>query len=233
MTSLQHVSDPQAVKLLLNSRVCGVLGQFLVKEQTASGAAAALNMDLRVVHRDVQALLAAGLLYQTRAEPRAGRAIRHYWASAAAYFVPRALTPDADFSERFEKQFLSTNLRLAHALGRAFERAVAEQGQGREWGLRVFWDGQGVQMDESYADAELRGVLTGWQGPRVNAINGLSAGPLTQQEAEDVLVEMIGLLTRLSAMFDANKAAGQGEPFAVRAMLAPLSTDDLEALRPW
>ncbi len=233
MSSLQHVTDPQAIRLLTTPRVGRILGQFLTREQTAGGAARALGLDLRVVHRDLQSLLAAGLLCETRREPRAGRPIRHYRASAEAYFVPRALTPDADFSEHFERQFLPIDQRLARAGGREFERAIAEQGRGREWGLRLYWDGQETQMDESYADAELRGVLTGWQGPRLNAFSGLTAGLLTQEEATDMLREMIELFHRLREKFDANKAAGRGEPFAIRSVLTPLDEDDLNALKAW
>lgn len=220
------------MRLLLHPRVRRTLGQFMAQEGSAATAARALNADLRAVHRDVQALLQAGLLRETRREARAGRDIRHYRASADAYFVPREHTPDADFAERFERQFGPVDRLLARALGRSFEDAVHEHAHGRRWGLRVFRDGQDLQIDESYDTAELRGVLTGWQGPPVDAFTGLSAGPLTPEQVRQVQSELVTLALRLKGMFDENAASGQGAPHAVRLTLAPLRPDDLNDLRP-
>ncbi len=227
MSSTERVTDPQAVRLLLQPRVREVLGVFLHAESTVGAAARALNMDIRRVHRDVQSLRAAGLLHETRLEARAGRPIRHYRASAPAYFVPRALAPDADYAERLERQYVPLSRTLARASGREFERAIAEQGHGREWGLRLYWDGEAVQIDESYEDAELRGILTGWQGPNVLIFGGLSAGPLLLAEASEVQAEFIRLLTRLSGLFEANRAAGRGQPFAVWGVLTPVNEAEL------
>jgi predicted transcriptional regulator len=232
VSSLQQVTDPAAVRLLLQPRVRAVLGVFLHGEQTTSGAARELKTDLRQVHRDVRALASAGLLIETQMQARAGRAIRHYRASAPAYFVPRALTPDADFAERFERQFLPVDRLLMRAVGRAFEQAISEQGAERAWGLRVYWDGHEMQIDESYEDAELRGVLTGWQGPQLLGFTGLSAGRLTPEEALDVQLEFVQLVTRLKTLFEANSRAGRGQPFAVRTVLAPVTAQELDALRP-
>ena len=84
-----------------------------------------------------------------------------------------------------------------------------------------------VQIDESYEDAELRGILTGWQGPNVLIFGGLSAGPLLLAEASEVQAEFIRLLTRLSGLFEANRAAGRGQPFAVWGVLTPVNEAEL------
>ena len=227
----ERVTDLGAVRLLLQPRVREVLGAFLHAETTVGAAARTLSMDIRRVHRDVQSLCAAGLLHETRLEARAGRPIRHHRASAPAYFVPRSLTPDADFAERLERQFVPLSRVLARASGRAFERAILEQGQGREWGLRLYWDGEAVQIDESYEDAELRGILSGWQGPNVLIFGGLSAGPLLPAEASEVQDEFIRLLTRLAGLFEANRAAGKGQPFAVWGVLTPVTGEEFVALK--
>jgi hypothetical protein len=146
--------------------------------------------------------------------------------------VPRALTPDADFAERFERQFLPVDRLLMRAAGRAFEQAISKQGAGREWGLRVYWDGHEVQIDESYEDAELRGVLTGWQGPQLTGFTGLSAGLLTPDEALEVQLDFVRLVTRLKALFGANRDARRGQPFAVHAVLVAVSAEELGMLRP-
>lgn len=232
MSSFLRVTERQAVRLLLQSHTREVLGAFMHANSTVSVASRSLHRDIRSVHRDVQALLNAGLLSEVSVEARAGRPIRHYQASASAYFVPRALTPDADFGERYARQFLPIDRLLYTALGRAFEQAIHEQGADREWGLRVFWDGAQVQIDESYADAELRSVLTGWQGPDITAFSGVAAGPLLPDEADAVQLEFVRLMTRLNTLFEANRVAGRGQPFAVRTMLSPIGVDDIQAIKP-
>ena len=76
MSRTERVTDPQAVRLLLQPRVREVLGVFLHAESIVGAAARALNMDIRRVHRDVQSLHAVGLLHEARLEARAGRPIR-------------------------------------------------------------------------------------------------------------------------------------------------------------
>lgn len=60
---------------------------------------------------------------------------------------------------------------------------------------------------------------------------GLSAGPLLPAEASEVQAEFIGLLTRLSGLFEANRAAGKGQPFAVWAVLTPVNETELMAFK--
>ncbi|MFC4452556.1 hypothetical protein [Deinococcus sonorensis] len=232
MSSALHVTDPAAIRLLLHPRVREVLGQFLAQEASIAAVARRLRTDIRQVHRDVLALVRAGLLVVTRQEARAGRPIRHYRSSAPAYFVPRALTPDADFGEHFERQFLPLDRLLAHALGREFERALAEQAAGREWGLRLYWDGQRAQTDEGYADAELRDVLTGWQGPDLNAFTGLAAGLLTPEQAHTIMADFVRLMQQVHDWTRDNRSSGHGQTFAVRAVLAPITAEELRAVRP-
>jgi predicted transcriptional regulator len=224
--SIQRVSEPEQVKLLLHARVCRVLGGFLAAEQTVSGAARALSLDLRIVHRDVQALVKAGLLRVTRREARSGRAVAHYQASAGAYFVPQSLHPDADGAEQFQREFAPIEAVLNAAVGREFERAINEDGN-REWGTRIFIGEEGLDIDQCYFDAELRGILTGWQGPASHAFTGVGIALLTDAEASEIQGQFVRLVTRLKELGDANKAQGKGRRWAVRTLLTPLGEDDL------
>ena len=203
-----------------------MLGRFLASEETVSGAARSLKLDLRIVHRDVQALAKAGLLRVTRWEPRSGRAVAHYRASAGAYFVPQSLHPAADQGEELRREFGPFDDILNVALGREFERALRESGQ-REWGTRLFQSEGGPDSDQCFYDAELRSVLTGWQGPEMLAFTSAATVRLTDEEAKGIQRELIELALRLVALSNDNGAQDQGRPFGLRSVMTPLDENDL------
>ncbi len=222
---IQRVSAPEQVKLLLHSRVQRVLGCFLAAEQTVSGAARVLKLDLRIVHRDVQALEKVALLRVAKRQARSGRAVAHYRASASAYFVPQSLHPDADYLENLQRQFGPFDAMLNAALAREFERALKDSGN-REWGTRLFVGEEGPDVDQCFYDAELRGVLTGWQGPQTLATTGAIITWLTAEEALEIEHQFFALYFRLAALGKANRALNQGRPWGIRAIMTPITEDD-------
>ena len=232
---LQRVTDPAPVKLLLHERSRKVLGCFLAQEQSVSGAAKQMGLDIRSVHRDVRALCAAGLLHITRREARAGRAIAYYRASAEAYFVPQSAHPSADQTEQLEHELGPFDKIIAGALGREFERALRESGGGesgqREWGTRLFLTPGGAETDQCFYDAELRGVLTGWQGPPPLAFTGGMFARLTDAQAREIQEEFINLIYRIKALGEANEISQQGRSFMLRMIQTPISEAEEEAFR--
>ncbi|GGO29742.1 hypothetical protein GCM10008949_23660 [Deinococcus humi] len=202
-----------------------MLGCFQGKASTVAAAAGTLDVDLRVVHRDVTNLLAAGLLRIERAEPRAGRAVRWYRAASDAYFVPFHATR-AISASRLEERFTERqDARFREAFVRAFERALEEQSPDREWGLRVYFDGERAQVDEGYADAELRGAITGWQGPTGPFLMGSPEYRLTPEQTREAQVTLIRLMGQLQSYHQENKRVGRGAPVLVRVGVAPLDED--------
>lgn len=227
---LERVTDPASVRLLLHERTRKVLGCFLTSAESVSGAARQTKLDIRAVHRDVKALVSAGLLQVERREARAGRAILHYRASAGAYFVPQSLHASADQAEQLGQTFGPIDQLIGGALGREFERALRESDQGRsgrrEWGTRLFATLEGAETDQCFYDAELRGVLSGWQGPETLAFTGAAVARLTDQEALAIQHEFVQLIFRLQALGKANQAHNQGRAFALRLVQTPISEDE-------
>ena len=227
---LQRVTDPAPVSLLLRERTRKVLGCFLAQEQSVSGAARQTGLDIRSVHRDVRALCAAGLLNVTRREARAGRAILHYRASAEAYFVPQSAHPSADQTEQLEHELGPIDKIIGGALGREFDKALRESGRGesgqREWGTRLFLTPDGAETDQCFYDAELRGVLTGWQGPQTLAFTGAVLSRLTDAQAQEIQNEFVQLIFRIRTLSEANEARGQGRPFMLRMIQTPISQEE-------
>jgi len=226
---MQRVTQIKQVKLILHPRVRRVLGCFLTHEQTVSGAAQQTELDLRVVHRDVQALTAAALLRITREEARAGRAIRHYQASASAYFVPQSVYPSGGMKSPFKPILEQAEPILDAALEREFDRALHASGP-REWGTRLFATDTGPETDLCFYDAELRNILSGWQGPQTLAFTGLMAVRLTKQESQEMQRAFHDLVMRLDVLGKANQAQDRGQLFGVRLMQVPLSEQERVAM---
>ncbi|GAA5515013.1 hypothetical protein Dcar01_03777 [Deinococcus carri] len=226
-----NVTDAAAVRLLLRERPRRVLGAFLAGEQTVAGAARDLGLDLRVIHRDVLALRAAGLLRVVREQKRAGRPVRVYAAVAPAFFVPFSATGaaglgelGADRAERYAALFHT-------AFFREFERLHHEQGGGREWGVRLYLAPEGhVTADTSYQGADLVDAGVRYQGPLGRVLHADAAVTLTEAEAREVQVELIRLLMRLRPNTLAHEAAGRGRPFLLRLGLVPVTAEERAGL---
>lgn len=231
VSSLQRVTDPVAVRLILHERVRQVLSRFLEEENTVAQVARQTGLDIRVVHRDVRALLAAGLLVQTREQARAGRDIRHYRSVARAYFVPFSASAAADLADWHRAPYAELDAMFHAAAEREFERALREHGGGREWGLRLYTGPTGPQTDEGYVDAELREPLSGWQGPPALMLRGSPVVRLSDAQAGEVQRDLIMLMMRLRDLDTQNAASGAGRPFMLQLGLAPLTAEEQAALR--
>lgn len=232
MSSVLHVTDPAAVRLLTHGRVRRVLGTFLAGEGTVAGSARATGLDIRAVHRDVRALCAAGLLAVVREEKRAGRPVKVYRAVAPAFFVPFSATGAAEMTElggtfaaRYEALYRS-------AQAREFGRAHREQGGGREWGVRLYLAPEGhVEVDTSYEGADLVEAGVRYQGPQGLFLHAETVVTLTDGEAREVQAELIRLLTRLRPLTLAHEAAGSGRPYLLRLGLVGVGPEEREELR--
>lgn len=231
MSSLQRVTDPAAVRLILHERVRQVLSRLLEQENSVAQVARQTDLDIRVVHRDVRALLAAQLLRVARMERRAGRAIRHYRAVASAFFVPFSASDAADLADWHRAPAADLDRLFHRAAEREFDRALREHGGRREWGLRLYATPDGPQTDECYFDAELREPLSGWQGPPALLLSGTPAFQLTDAQVGEVQRELIVLMTRLRDLETHNAASGSGRPFLLRLGLAPLMAEEQAGLR--
>lgn len=230
MRSVLTVTHPAAVRLLTRGRSRWVLGAFLRGENSVAGAARELNLDLRLVHRDVGALLSAGLLQVVREQKRAGRAVKVCTATAPAFFVPFSATDAADFAELGGKREQLYDGLLDRASRRKFEHLHHEQGGGREWGVRLYLGPEGqVQVDTSYEGAELVDAAVRYQGPVGLLLSARTALRLT--EAEEVQIELIRLLMRLRPISVQHEQNGTGQPFLLRLGLVGVSEDEAQGLQ--
>lgn len=223
-----EVTDPAAIALLLRERPRRVLAAFLSGETTVSAAARQTGLDLRVVHRDVQALTRAGLLRVTGLERRAGRPVKHYQPSADAYFVDHLNTPAADLGELTGTFAGRTYGLFHHAADREFSRALRESG--RRWGWRLYAtpEAPGYQMTQGSPADRRVSALQEWQGPAALMLQGFPVFRLTDDQARELQRDLILLMRKGEAYEQAN--AGTGRPFLLPVGIAPLTEQEAAGL---
>ncbi|WP_221090071.1 hypothetical protein [Deinococcus aquaedulcis] len=231
MSSVLTVTEPAAVRLLLRGRSRQVLGGFLGMERPVTPVARQLGLSVQATHREVQRLLAAGLLRRGARVPRSGRAIQQYVAPATAFFVPFSTTPAASLGELGLDRHRRYDALLQDATQATFERLHREQGGGREWGLRLYLDADGqVQADHCYEGAALVGAAQQYQGPLGLLVETRSALWLTPEEAREAQLALISLLQGLSAQSERHQQRGTGHAFLLRLGLVEVAAQDARAL---
>lgn len=218
------VKESGAVRLLLRERSRRVLAAFLSGEKTVARAAREVGLDLRVVHRDVLALLGAGLLTLTRQEPRKGRAVKYYRASSEAFFVPFSATEAADLAELHGRGNAETHALFTRAVEREFARAL--HAEGREWGLRLYaTPGKpGYHFQEGDRNAPRIDELQQWHGPAALILSGTPLLYLTAGEARELQEDLIALMRKYHARGE--RRVIQGRPFLLRVGFAPLTEEE-------
>lgn len=118
--SFYRVADAAQARLLTDPRSVAAFKPFLARECSAGQAAAELGCPLNTLLYRVRTFVRAGLLQVTRAEPRKGRAVKHYRSVHDAYFVPFSLTPYATLEEQLAAQGAPLFRQLVRSYAAAF-----------------------------------------------------------------------------------------------------------------
>lgn len=215
----------------MRGRTRQVLGAFLARESSVSGAAQRTGIDIRIVHRAVLALSGAGLLHVLREEKRAGRAIKIYAAVAPSFFVPFSAT-DATTLDELSGGYAGHYAELfGQASAREFERLNHEQAAGRDWGVRLYLAAEGHwQTDTSYAGAELIDAAVRYQGPVGLMLDADASVTLSEEEAKVIQRELILILMRLRPLSLEHRVQGTGKPYLLRLGLVPITAAESEHL---
>lgn len=231
MPEMLTVTEPAAVRLLTAGRSRQVLGVFLRGENSVAAVARELGVDIRLVHREVLALLEAGLLRLVREQKRGGRPVKVYAAAASAFFVPFSATSAADLTELGGRRNQQFDQLFDLATTRKFAELHREQGRGREWGIRLYVDPDGqIQADTSYEGADLVGADVRYQGPIGLILDVRGEVQLSEAEAKEVQVELIKVLMRLRPKDLQHRQDGTGKPFLLRLGLVGVTEAEVQSL---
>ncbi len=147
------VTDPTAARWLLRPASLRQLEPFLGATRSV-GEAAALTGELpNTVLKRTRRLVALGLLRCVAKEPRAGRPLRRYRASADVFFVPfEASGADSLEAALAEREAYWERL-LRHNVVRARMEALDT------WGTRIYRDGRGRLQVQTALSADANAIL--------------------------------------------------------------------------
>ncbi|MFC4424697.1 hypothetical protein [Deinococcus navajonensis] len=140
----RRLDDPQAARLCLSPEYTLVLQHLMRREWSVGPLAGACGRPLNATHRRVRRLLAAGLVCQTRAEPRRGRPVRHYRAVSQGFLVPYHLTPLGSLEDLIALHEDHFQARFHHAVVQAGGTLVQRE---EDIALRLYCHGDEVRFD--------------------------------------------------------------------------------------
>lgn len=140
----RRIEDAQAAQLCLSPDYTLVLQHLMRREWSVAPLAAACVRPLNATHRRVRRLLAAGLVEQTRQEPRRGRPVRHYRAVSEAFLVPYHLTPLGSLEDLIALHEDGFQTRFHHAVVEAGWALVQRE---EDIALRLYRHGDEVLFD--------------------------------------------------------------------------------------
>jgi len=214
-----EVANPVQARLLTDPTSRTLLEPFIGFEKSVTQAAGELGCSVQRLHYRVRQFQDAGLLEETRQEPRAGRPVRLYRAVADGFHIPFAFTPFADMEALIARQHAPTD-RLRN---RASARLALESSGG---GRRIYRDAASGELNIE-SDALAPETLHD-----ASAFSRDSAGNdvtlevyLKHEAARTFALELRDLCARLQ---DASLPETQGQRFLVHLGLLPLTSEDAE-----
>lgn len=135
----------EAAAILCDSKAVRHLAPFMGTERTVSEVASELKLSTQAMFYWVRKFCQLGLLRVAREEPRGGKAVKYYRASAERYFIPFRLVPietlealarmrDKPWEEAFDRNLVQTYHDTFGTL--------------HTWGVCILRDeGQGIRID--------------------------------------------------------------------------------------
>jgi hypothetical protein len=131
------ITNPEAAAYLSNPHRAVFLYPFIGKERSASQVALEYRADLRAYLYQIGRMQRLGLLQHTRTEKRKGSPVKHYRASADAFFVPLSATK----LEGLEAMVDAWSQSLQPVFLKSFIAAL--QATDHNWGVRIARDALG------------------------------------------------------------------------------------------
>lgn len=218
-SKLLRTEDPQAARVLADLRARRFLEPFIAQERTVSEVAAELGVDMSSVLYRVRQFVRLGLLEETRAELRKGRAIRYYRSVADGFFVPFAATPLVAQEALSPHTFGKFQEILNESVGRAW---LAAAGERQMLGVHFYRCENGELSQNIVPDPDVRQPTRFFEQllePDAPAVwDTWGSLKLAREDAKALQREIASLLGRYYAK--AEKTGG--DAYIVRLAMAPL-----------
>lgn len=210
------IEHPEAARILDDPHKSRFLHPFLEHEVTVSEAARTLGVNALTMYRRVKRLEAHGLLHVARTTRRAGKAINHYRAIAARFFVPFSILPNTDFEGEWLEQDDFWRQLLANGLASVARDAM------RDEGVFIYRAHGGIRKRQGSFPGKPATPTTANTAP---TWSDSSAVKLAPEDALALQLEMRALFERY-----VHKNSARGRFFVMRTALAPITDDDVPSI---
>ena len=214
------LASRESIALLHNPKYRELIRFFMAQPSTVQGASAATNQSVQRTYNYVQRLLETEFLEVISQQPRGGRAIKHYRATAEDYFVPFALTQALGYADMLEQELRPLQNQMLHA----FEYHLAHHDP-LEWGTRLFLDPSGFTHlsftpKDNWQDFSYLTDLLSPDAPAM--VNFLGKVSLSAAQAKTLQLELMQLWSKY--YFAAHVATNSAhlETFGFGLSLVPL-----------
>lgn len=140
----QTVTNPEAIRLMLNADARKVLTPFMHSSNTVKGVAEQLELPLNAVHHKVKLLERANLIVVHSIQARRGRPTKHYRATAHGFFVPFVETSSVSVIAFVREQIALPLMAFVDLVASAGSSVVEDINQA---GMRFYASDDYVEMD--------------------------------------------------------------------------------------
>jgi hypothetical protein len=150
-SKLLEPNNSLAARILADPDVAVFLKPFMRQPTTVRAAAEEFKLPLQTMHYRVLQMLRAGLLEVVRVEPRRGRPIKHYQATATAFRIPLDLVPHTLLEN------LTEHVSWKSQLERGLQKALGESDYESQMVVYLNEDGLliwGSRLDDYEGDPE-------------------------------------------------------------------------------
>lgn len=208
------LDEPKAALALTDLSQLPLLAMFLRGEATVSQAAERLGTDLDEVYYRVRKLERFGILEVVSQEKRKGRPIKHYRATARAFFAPFAVLPHETFERALVESWRVFEERRAAGAARALMASFDDL---HRWGFRVNVTEEAAVMAvwgprDPGPDWDDTTLMLDADRPAVYGRN--TSFLLSRDEAKTLQRELNELATRWMLRSRENRAGGGEGPMA-------------------
>jgi hypothetical protein len=220
MKDVLEIRDSMAAQVLSDVEMIRHLEPFFKDEITLSDAAKKLDLKMTTLLYHVSKWVQMGILEVTREEARKGKAIKYYRTSATAFYIPFEVTPSYSLQHLLTKMTYDVDTLFNREAAKVLQEATAS------WGIYLTCDKQGeIVMSLRQGDKEPKELEDYSFDPNKPAlITSVGVLEFDFETAKAFEKDLREVFLRYS-----KKQAKDGQPYAYRIGLTPVSDQTFEA----
>ncbi len=195
------ITEARAVKLLLDPKMREFLSPFLLQPYSAKRIAQHCDISLNAAHHRMGQLERAELIIVEHLEPRAGRTIKHYRATAKGFFVPFTASSSDGLAGFMRAQLIPMYEHFYELLAKAASALIDDV---CEVGFRVYDAGGYVSSDFTPQGHSFQILETLLQPDTPAIMVSFMPLKLSEDHAKSLQHEIVALLEKYAVLGGTN-----------------------------